>query len=105
MNLFVAEVSEISKMETWMEDMGLKIRIMGQLQSENLGDRIFHALKHLKLSGYSKVTQLLKMQDSQISEGGSSGDRHTRYHTFCCLARTGASGFLRCENCRIYGSS
>ena len=31
------------------------IRIMGQLQSENLGDRIFHALKHLKLSGYAKV--------------------------------------------------
>lgn len=30
---------------------------MGQLQSENLGDRIFHALKHLKLSGYSKVNK------------------------------------------------
>lgn len=28
---------------------------MCQLQSDNLGDRIFHSLKQLKLSGYSKV--------------------------------------------------
>ena len=78
-----------------------RIRIMGQLQSENLGDRIFHALKHLKLSGYSKACIRFSIRlESEFLLGGSCGDGHPGHYAFHRPTRIVTTGYLRCQSSR-----